>query len=119
VTIQKEGIRLLNVNKNSEAQAFILDPAYSLRDELIELIELDHAPCRLPELDITQLSDPEKGLWELWGGDAALCKRLNLIARDPGRDIQRRAVAIDFGTSSTVVACSQQWWPRIAADRRA
>ena len=103
LTIQKEGIRLLNVDKNSEAQAFILDPAaYSLRDELIEL---DHTPCRLPELDNAQLSDPEKGLWELWGEDAALCKRLNLIARDPGRDIQRRAVAIDFGTSSTVVAC--------------
>lgn len=69
-----------------------------------QLAELDYTPCRLPRLDRAQMGDPEKGLWELWGTDAAELKRLELVARDPGRDVQRRAVAIDFGTSSTVVA---------------
>jgi len=65
---------------------------------------IDYRPCRLPKLDHAQLSDPEKGLWELWGEDAAALKRFGFTARDPQRDLQGRAVAIDFGTSSTVVA---------------
>ncbi|MGV8804232.1 MAG: hypothetical protein ACWA6Y_04645 [Polaromonas sp.] len=69
-----------------------------------ELPSIDHTPCRLPQLDRAQLTDPEKGLWELWGTETPDLKRMELVARDPGRDIQRRAVAIDFGTSSTVVA---------------
>ena len=74
---------------------------YSLREQFVAI---DHRPCRLPLLDEAQLSDPEQGLWELWGQDAAFLKRHNLVARDPGRDIREQAVAIDFGTSSTVVA---------------
>ena len=70
----------------------------------MQMIELDFTPCRLPKLDATQLSDPEKGLWELWGDDPETLKSFNCVARDPERDVQRRAVAIDFGTSSTVVA---------------
>lgn len=69
-----------------------------------ELEALDHQPCRLPLLDPAQLGDPHKGLWELWGEPAAVLTRFGLVARDPSRDVQRRAVAIDFGTSSTVVA---------------
>lgn len=69
-----------------------------------QLAELDYTPCRLPRLDTAQLSDPEKGLWELWGEGKATLERFNLVARDPMRDVQHRAVAIDFGTSSTVVA---------------
>ena len=69
-----------------------------------QFAQLDYTPCRLPELDKAQLTDPEKGLWELWGQDPAAIKQLGLVARDPGRDVQNRAVAIDFGTSSTVVA---------------
>ena len=69
-----------------------------------QLKNLDNTPCRLPLLDNAQLSDPEKGLWELWGEDKDFLKKLGCIARDPGRDVQHRAVAIDFGTSSTVVA---------------
>lgn len=69
-----------------------------------QLADLDHTPCRLPKLDNAQLSDPEKGLWELWGEPAEALARFGHVARDPGRDLQRRAVAIDFGTSSTVVA---------------
>ena len=69
-----------------------------------QFAQLDYTPCRLPELDKAQLTDPEKGLWELWGEDPAAIKQFGLVARDPGRDVQNRAVAIDFGTSSTVVA---------------
>lgn len=50
------------------------------------------------------MTDPEQGVWELWGTEAAELKRMELVARDPGRDVRRHAVAIDFGTSSTVVA---------------
>lgn len=70
----------------------------------MQLAELDYTPCRLPKLDSTQLTDPEKGLWELWGYPPSRPPRFGYVARDPLDDVQRRAVAIDFGTSSTVVA---------------
>lgn len=69
-----------------------------------QLALVDYTPCRLPKLNKAQLSDPEKGLWELWGEEPAFLKQNGLVARDPGRDLQNRAVAIDFGTSSTVAA---------------
>ncbi len=68
------------------------------------LTNLDHTPCRLPRLEPVQLTDPHKGLWELWGNDAARLRELGLVARNPARDVCSRNVAIDFGTSSTVVA---------------
>lgn len=80
----------------------ILNPRKYMID--LQMFELDYTPCRLPKLDSTQLCDPEKGLWELWGEPAETLARFDLVARDPGRDVQRRAVSIDFGTSSTVVA---------------
>lgn len=80
----------------------ILNPRKYMID--LQMFELDYTPCRLPKLDSTQLCDPEKGLWELWGESAETLARFDLVARDPGRDVQRRAVSIDFGTSSTVVA---------------
>lgn len=70
----------------------------------MQLTALDYTPCRLPRLEASQLTDPEKGLWELWGETQEALKEFNCVARDPGRDVQHRAVAIDFGTSSTVVA---------------
>ena len=70
----------------------------------MQFMNLDYTPCRLPRLDASQLTDPEKGLWECWGEESTTLKDFKYIARDPGRDVQRRAVAIDFGTSSTVVA---------------
>ena len=79
-----------------------LDPSHF--DVATQLRQIDYTPCRLPQLDGAQLTDPAKGVWELWGEDAALLAREGLVARDPARDVRRRAVAIDFGTSSTVVA---------------
>ncbi len=65
---------------------------------------VDYRPCRLPELDQSRLSDPEKGLWELWGEPPEALRALGLVARDPLRDKRSLPVAIDFGTSSTTVA---------------
>lgn len=94
-------------------RAYVADPALQATAATIRpssfgatdhYADLDYTPCRLPKLDKAQLSDPEKGLWELWGTDPATLKQFDMVARDPGRDVQQRAVAIDFGTSSTVVA---------------
>lgn len=93
---------LMAASTDNEHPSNVLHPFDFLLDRKFE--NIDHTPCRLPHLDTSQLSDPEKGMWELWQQDAATLKSMNLVARDPGRDIQRRAVAIDFGTSSTVVA---------------
>lgn len=86
--------------KKGSAQVIV--PRQILLQE--HLVNLDYRPCRLPQLDNAQLSDPEKGLWELWGEDLSRLEDQNLVARDPARDVQDRSVAIDFGTSSTVVA---------------
>ena len=65
---------------------------------------LDHHSARLPMLEDADFTDPNKGLWEFWGLDAAELNKLGLRARNPADDVQQGMVAIDFGTSSTVVA---------------
>ena len=85
-----------------DQEKLVLNPSTLWIDSLF--VDLDYTPCRLPKLDCGQLSDPEKGIWELWGEAPGEGERFGLVARDPGQDVQRRAVAIDFGTSSTVVA---------------
>ncbi|NLW04742.1 MAG: hypothetical protein GX029_05880 [Pseudomonadaceae bacterium] len=75
---------------------------------LPSLLENDYHTCRLPKLEASFLTDPERGMWELWGSSPEFLKEYGLVARDPYQDIQRRAVAIDFGTSSTVVATTNQ-----------
>ncbi len=72
------------------------------------LSELDYRACRLPKMEPSRLSDPERGLWELWGSEQELLCQDDLVARDPKRDVLNRAVAIDFGTSSTVVATENE-----------
>lgn len=88
--------------RSDSSDAAFLDPRDYWID--IQIASLDYTPCRLPKLDGAQMTDPEKGLWELWGETPTTLKHFNCTARDPYRDVQRRAVAIDFGTSSTVVA---------------
>ena len=80
-------------------------------------LEGDYVRARLPILEESYLHDSEKGLWELHqphfqetrkpiGKDwieVALDKPWE--ARNPEQDISKGTVAIDFGTSSTVVAC--------------
>ena len=88
--------------RNHESNKSALQPVRASSEP--DLSHIDYTPCRLPPLDRARLTDPEQGLWELWGTEAAELKRMGLVARDPRRDVHRRAVAIDFGTSSTVVA---------------
>jgi len=68
------------------------------------LVELDYQVNRLPKIDPLTLTDINKGIWEMWGQDANTLEALNIRPRDPARDIRPGCVAIDFGTSSTVVA---------------
>ncbi|WP_312979971.1 hypothetical protein [Atlantibacter sp.] len=68
------------------------------------LVELDYQVNRLPKIDPLTFTDINKGMWEMWGQDANALEALNIRPRDPARDIRPGCVAIDFGTSSTVVA---------------
>ncbi len=68
---------------------------------------IDHLRARLPLLEEAQFTDPAKGLWEFWGmADSALTEH-GVRARNPALDVRDWNVAIDFGTSSTVVAYSE------------
>lgn len=66
--------------------------------------EIDTRSAKLPPLEAADFTDPNKGLWEFWGMDAKGLEALGLRARNPADDVQQGMVAIDFGTSSTVVA---------------
>lgn len=66
------------------------------------LADLDWRPVRLPKLSSAQLRDPQGGIWELWCGKPEVIDGVH--ARNPALDVRDRPVAIDFGTSSTVVA---------------
>lgn len=66
--------------------------------------EVDYNICRLPKLTDAQFIDPNLGLWELFGEDPAVLSEAKLRARDPVADIKNWNIAIDFGTSSSVVA---------------
>lgn len=71
------------------------------------LVTLDSQTCPLPEITSVQLSDPNKGLWEFWGEDK-VAEQFGVRIRNPVEDIKSWPVAIDFGTSSTVVAYKEQ-----------
>ncbi|OOV88332.1 hypothetical protein BTA35_0202100 [Oceanospirillum linum] len=67
------------------------------------LLELDKLLSPLPLLDPSELTDPNKGLWEFWQQTAPE-DYPGLLGRNPAEDVQPWPVTIDFGTSSTVVA---------------
>lgn len=98
INLKNQGLQLRGVQNE---KALFDTPKYWVTNQLGRL---DFTPCRLPELETLQICDPEKGLWELFGVPAETLQRFGAVARDPIRDKQLRAVAIDFGTSSTVVA---------------
>lgn len=66
--------------------------------------DVDYISTRLPKLEPAQFTDPAKGVWELHGMDSEWLSQKNIRARDPALDVRECNVAIDFGTSSTVVA---------------
>lgn len=74
---------------------------------------IDFMTNRLPRVEALRFTDVEQGMWEFYvasGQDkkfSSVKSDLNIRARNPALDIQRANVAIDFGTSSTVVAIRQ------------
>ena len=96
-------LRSAGLHLSSTDESLFLNP-----DLAGAFIDLDYIPCRLPKLESAQLRDPHQGLWELWGARAEIFSQMGLVARDPSRDVCARNVAIDFGTSSTVVALTDE-----------
>lgn len=66
---------------------------------------LDYRSARLPLIHNSDFTDPDKGIWEFWNTD--IPQQHNVQARNPVVDIRPWPVAIDFGTSSTVVAIEE------------
>lgn len=86
------------------------------RDLSVEHVwrEIDYISTRLPVLDELCFTDIERGMWEFYQpanistGYEQVANHINIRARNPEQDIRDDAkVAIDFGTSSTVVAIRQ------------
>lgn len=99
----------LSANKKQPAT-----PPPSLRALKQMLLEGDYLRARLPVLEESYLLDMEKGLWELYQpkkptgpGWVGVDLKQPWEARNPEKDVKEGVVAIDFGTSSTVVACRE------------
>ncbi len=71
------------------------------------LLNGDSDRAGLDPYDENILFDPNRGHWDLWDFDKDDGKEIqlgeNLVARDPAADVSTGIVAIDFGTSRTVV----------------
>ncbi|MBQ7454236.1 MAG: hypothetical protein IJS69_04215 [Selenomonadaceae bacterium] len=71
------------------------------------LLNCDNVRAGLDPYDENILFDPNRGHWDLWdidqGGEKEVQLGENLVARDPADDVSTGIVAIDFGTSRTVV----------------
>jgi len=71
---------------------------------------IDYITTRLPKIDNLRFTDVEQGMWEFFVPKALQSKYTKIQSnqfcreRNPVLDIQEANVAIDFGTSSTVVA---------------
>lgn len=87
-----------------DANTDLLGPIKNAKDSGLVYDQIDYLSARLPVLESAQFTDPNKGLWEFWGMDAQALEELGARARNPALDIKDWNVAIDFGTSSTVVA---------------
>ena len=71
------------------------------------LLNCDNVRAGLDPYDENILFDPNRGHWDLWDFDQDGGKEIaleeNFVARDPADDVSTGIVAIDFGTSRTVV----------------
>ncbi|NWK83105.1 hypothetical protein [Acinetobacter sp. SwsAc4] len=71
---------------------------------------IDYISTRLPKIDALKFTDVEQGMWEFFVPKALQGKYTKVQSkqfcrdRNPVLDIREANVAIDFGTSSTVVA---------------
>lgn len=72
--------------------------------------DIDYISTRLPPIDALRFTDVDQGMWEffvpkaLQGKFSKVQSKQFFRDRNPALDIQQANVAIDFGTSSTVVA---------------
>jgi len=71
------------------------------------LLNCDFERAGLDAYDENILFDPNRGHWDLWDFDRGTGKEIplgeNFVARNPADDVSTGIVAIDFGTSRTVV----------------
>lgn len=74
---------------------------------------IDYLTCRQPKLEDAQFTDPNKGLWEAWGQSDEDLAEWGIRARNPAIDVRPDFIAIDFGTSSTVVARDNNGRPEL------
>ena len=77
-----------------------------------ELLECDHKRADIEPYDERQLTDVNRGHWELFEDDANDSIQIQLpagemlVARPPQLDVRLNGIcAIDFGTKSTIVVC--------------
>lgn len=94
-------LKSLDANQGEDPLAIMSTPL----PDLVSLFrDVDYQICRLPKLSDVQFSDPNLGLWEFFGEDPAMLSDAKVRARDPVTDVKDWNIAIDFGTSSSVVA---------------
>ena len=77
------------------------------------LLNCDFERAALDPYDENILLDPNRGHWDLWDFDSENGKEIalgeNFVARDPASDVSTGIVAIDFGTSRTVVVYENEF----------
>ena len=77
------------------------------------LLNCDNERAALDPYDENILLDPNRGHWDLWDFDSENGKEIalgeNFVARDPATDVSTGIVAIDFGTSRTVVVYENEF----------
>ena len=108
IIIQKIGdeivTRIITGVKVSEENQKLFNDADRLKTFLLNC---DSERAGLDPYDENILFDPNRGHWDLWDfdqeGGTEIPLEENFVARDPADDVSTGIVAIDFGTSRTVV----------------
>ena len=96
--------KIINGVKVSEENQKLFGDGEQLKNFLLNC---DAERAGLDPYDENILFDPNRGHWDLWDLDSDGGKEIsldgNFVARDPADDVSTGIVAIDFGTSRTVV----------------
>jgi len=103
-----------NIWANNNTEEYFLLKALMVTDLKEVYRHIDNVSSRLPVLKDAQFTDPGEGLWEFWGMPDPFLSENKVRARNPAVDVQNDCdVAIDFGTSSTVVAYQENGNPKL------
>ena len=105
ILLAKQNIKITNALDPNDFKELSKLPTLNFK-ELYR--NLDYNRCRLPKLEDRRFNDPNLGLWEIVGATSEALQACDIRARDPALDINSGNIAIDFGTSSTVVAYEDQ-----------